>query len=587
MGSAVSSSRKRPMKPTVASGSRARAPSSIPRPARRTGTRQTGPEISSTSVCASGVRICTGRVGMSRVASATMMSASSLSAWRNTGVRVRSSRRTASLCRLNGPSTMRRFFASSIQREGLGEGAHAVSQPVELAAGGAGDDLGDLAHLVRTHAAGRHGGGSKTHPARDGRLLGGVRDHVQVARDNHGLEGHFELLAGGPRRLEVDQDQVVIRPAGDEVEPTLEETVGHRPAVLDYLAGVVLELGLERLPESDGLAGDRVHKGTALQPGEDAAVDRLGELLAAEDHAPPRPAQRFVGGRRHDLAVRDGRGMHICGHEPRYVCHVGEQEGVYLVGYLAELVELYDARVGARAGQDHLRLLFKRDLAQLVVIYEAVLAHAVVDYRVGAAREVELHPVRQVPAVREVHREDLLARFEQGRVRRLVGLAARVRLHVDVLGPEELLRPVYGELFDYVHELAAAVVPLARVALGVLVGHHRALGRQHRRGGEVLAGYELDSRPLAFELPVERLLNLGIDNLGVRAQHLSTSAFRVRWRVRRLAVGKLVSPHKSDVIPPYRTCSWSINVVSNALKRFAQPRASRASFSSDRPSVAR
>src|SRR5215211_629574 len=470
MGSAVSSSRKRPMKPTVASGSRARAPSSIPRPARRTGTRQTGPEISSTSVCASGVRICTGRVGMSRVASATMMSASSLSAWRNTGVRVRSSRRTASLCRLNGPSTMRRFFASSIQREGLGEGAHAVSQPVELAAGGAGDDLGDLAHLVRAHAAGRHGGGSKTHPARDGRLLGVVGDHVLVARDAHGLEGLFELLAGGPRRLEVDQDQVVIRPAGDEVEPTLEETVGHRPAVLDYLAGVV---------------------------------------LAAEDHAPPRPAQRFVGGRRHDLAVRDGRGMLICGHEPRYVGHVGEQEGVYLVGYLAEFVELYDARVGARAGQDHLRLLFKRDLAQLVVIYEAVVAHAVVDYRVGAAREVELHPVRQVPAVREVHREDLLARFEQGRVRRLVGLAPRVRLHVDVLGREELLRPVYGELFDYVHELAAAVVPLARVALGVLVGHHRALGRQHRRGGEVLAGYQLDGRPLAFELPVERLLNLG------------------------------------------------------------------------------
>jgi hypothetical protein len=82
--------------------------------------------------------------------------------------------------------------------------------------------------------------------------------------------------------------------------------------------------------------------------------------------------------------------------------------------------------------------------------------------------------------------------------------------------PEDLLRPVYGELLDHVHELAAAVVALARVALGVLVRHHRALGCEHRRGGKVLARYQLDGRPLAFELPVERLLDRRIYNLGVR-----------------------------------------------------------------------
>jgi hypothetical protein len=90
-----------------------------------------------------------------------------------------------------------------------------------------------------------------------------------------------------------------------------------------------------------------------------------------------------------------------------------------------------------------------------------------------------------------------------------------VRLHVDVLGAEELLRPVYGELLYDVHELAATVVALAGVALGVLVGHHRALRGEDGRGGEVLAGYELDGRPLAFELPVERLLDRRIHDLGV------------------------------------------------------------------------
>src|ERR671917_874432 len=240
MGWAVSSSRWRPIKPTVAVGKRASAPSSMPRPARRTGTRQTGPEISSTSVSVSGVRIRTGRVGMSRVASATMIRASSFIACLNSGVGVRSSRKTASLCRIKGASTTWRFFASSIQREGLGEGGDAVAQAIELAAGSLDDDLGDLAHLVRSHTAGRHRRGPEADAAGDGRLLGVVRDHVLVARDADGLEGLLELLAGGARLDQVHQDQVVVRPAGDEVEPALQESLGHRPAVLDNLTGVVL-----------------------------------------------------------------------------------------------------------------------------------------------------------------------------------------------------------------------------------------------------------------------------------------------------------------------------------------------------------
>src|SRR5919199_4500505 len=450
------------MNPTVAFGSKARAPSSIPRPARRTGTRQTGPEISSASVSASGVLMRAGRVGISRVASATMIRASSFIACRNSGVGVRSSRRTASLCRTSGPSTTCRFFASGfaslIQRKGLGQGGDPVAQALELAAGGPGDDLGDLAHLLRPHAAGGHRRGSEADAARDGRLLGVVRDHVLVARDADGLEGLLELLARGTRLDQIHQDQVVVRPAGDEVEPPLEQPFCHRLAVLDYLAGVVFELGLERLAEGDGLACDGVHEGPALHPGEDAAVHLLGELLAAEDHAPARAAQGLVGCGGDHLAVGDRRGMHVGGHEPRYVGHVCEEEGADLVCDLAEAVEVDDTRIGARAGEDHPWSLLKRDLAHLIVIYIAVVADPVVDYLVGAAREVELHAVGEVASVREIHREYLLAGLEQGRVRRLVGLTPRVRLHVGVVGPEEFLRPVYGELLDDVHVLAAAVI---------------------------------------------------------------------------------------------------------------------------------
>ena len=41
----------------------------------------------------------------------------------------------------------------------------------------------------------------------------------------------------------------------------------------------------------------------------------------------------------------------------------------------------------------------------------------------------------------------------------------------------ELMRD--RDLFDLVHKLAAAVVALARVPLGVLVRHHTTLSRKH------------------------------------------------------------------------------------------------------------
>ena len=80
---------------------------------------------------------------------------------------------------------------------------------------------------------------------------------------------------------------------------------------------------------------------------------------------------------------------------------------------------------------------------------------------------------------------------------------ARVRLHVREVGAEQALGPLDREVLGDVDLLAAAVVALAGVALGVLVGQHAALGLQHRAGDEVLAGDHLQRVPLAGELAVE------------------------------------------------------------------------------------
>src|SRR5215203_716506 len=223
------------MKPTVASGSRARAPSSIPRPARSTGTRHTGPDISCTSVSASGVRMRVDLVGMAWVASATMTNASSLKALRNSGVGVFSSRNTASLLRESGPSTTRRFFASSIERERLRKRRDPIAQAVRLAAGSLDDDGGDLAHLLLAHPARRHRRRPEPDAAGHRRRLRVVGDHVLVRRHPDGVEHLLELLAVRPAPPQIYQHEVVVGPAGDEAETALHEPLGHRAGVFHDL----------------------------------------------------------------------------------------------------------------------------------------------------------------------------------------------------------------------------------------------------------------------------------------------------------------------------------------------------------------
>ena len=96
-------------------------------------------------------------------------------------------------------------------------------------------------------------------------------------------------------------------------------------------------------------------------------------------------------------------------------------------------------------------------------------------------------------------------------VHRHVRLRARMRLDVRVLGLEECLGPVDRQLLDLVDDLAAAVVPLARVSLGVLVRRHRADRLEDRRPREVLRRDQLDLAALPLELVAEERRDVRID----------------------------------------------------------------------------
>ena len=109
-----------------------------------------------------------------------------------------------------------------------------------------------------------------------------------------------------PERTKVDERQVGVGAAGDEVGAALLEPIGERLGVRDDALRVGLELGLQRFVEGDRLGRDDVHQGSALKAREDRRVDLLGDgFVVGQDHAAARAAQGLVGGRGDDMGVAE------------------------------------------------------------------------------------------------------------------------------------------------------------------------------------------------------------------------------------------------------------------------------------------
>ena len=68
-----------------------------------------------------------------------------------------------------------------------------------------------------------------------------------------------------------------------------------------------------------------------------------------------------------------------------------------------------------------------------------------------------------------------------------------------MLGPEERLGPIAGQVFHYVDELATAVVAAAGIAFGVLIGQHAAHALHDGGTGVVLAGDHFQAVALALD----------------------------------------------------------------------------------------
>ncbi len=173
--------------------------------------------------------------------------------------------------------------------------------------------------------------------------------------------------------------------------------------------------------------------------------------------------------------------------------HIDKQECTDGVCDFAEARPVSDLRIRREAGDDHLWLVLRRKSLDLVVVDQAgVMVDAVRNDIEQLAREIDGRSVRQVTTFIQAHSQDRVARLNQRMVDGAIGLRTRMRLHVGVVGTEQLFRPLDCQRFHIVDKLAAAVVTLAGIAFGVLVGQLAALRRHHQRTRVVLRGDQLD-----------------------------------------------------------------------------------------------
>src|SRR5688572_18789728 len=178
-----------------------------------------------------------------------------------------------------------------------------------------------------------------------------------------------------------------------------------------------------------------MNKRSALHTREDAAVKVLCELLTAHDETAARPTQCLMRRCRDKLAMWDRRWMQTYRHKPGNVGDIGHHLRVHAPRDLANTFEVDRSRIGGCSADQKFWLVLFSDTLELVVIDLLRLAiHAIVSDLVINPRKIQWVPVRQMPAVREVHPENLIPMLERRQQHRHVRLCTGVRLDVRMLG---------------------------------------------------------------------------------------------------------------------------------------------------------
>ena len=264
---------------------------------------------------------------------------------------------------------------------------------------------------------------------------------------------------------EVEQEQVIVRAARDDLVAALHQHRHHRARVGQYLLLVPANSGCSASRNATALAAITCISGPPCVPGN---ISELSFLVIPRRRA--RGSARRAGRAEScawcvvtTCACGTGFGYKPAATSPATCAMSTRRYAPTESAMRAEARPVDDARIRRETGDDHLRSMLARKALHLrVVDLAGCRIEAVLDGVEELAREIDLGAVRQVPAVVEAHAEDGVARLDQRQVRGRIRLRAGMRLHVGVVRAEQLLRAVDRELLGDVDVLAAAVVALAR-----------------------------------------------------------------------------------------------------------------------------
>ncbi len=174
--------------------------------------------------------------------------------------------------------------------------------------------------------------------------------------------------------------------------------------------------------------------------------------------------------------------------------HVHKEDGTDFIGKTTHAGIIPFARISTRTTDNQTGTLATGHFLHLLVVYEAGLGiDIILESLEHETREVDGTAVAQVTAVAQIETEKFVTGLQTCHEHGHVGLCSRVGLNVGPLCAKHLLEAVDSDKLCFVHHFTSAVITVAGIALGILVGEARAHGLHHLVTDEIFRGNKFDA----------------------------------------------------------------------------------------------
>ena len=367
-------------------------------------------------------------------------------------------------------------------------------------------------HLVRAHAARRHGRGADANTAGHKGAALFTGNGVLVGRNVYLVKVVLQFLAGTFLVGQVDQQQMVIGAARNQLDAARGQFSLQSFAVFNDFTRIITEFRLQCLAKADGLAGNDVFQRAALCAREDGRIDALDDVLVVgQNQAAARAAQRFVGRRGDNIGIRNRALVLPACDKTCNVRHIDHQHSAVAMSNFGQLFKIDSTGIGGGTGHKHLGAHLGNLLGKAGVVNAAIFGRdAIGNEIIVFAAHIDRGTVGQVPALGKIHAHDGIAQIQQRKIDGQVGLCAGVGLHVCILGTKQLAGTVNGNLLDLIHKLAAAVIAVTGITLGIFVGQYAAHSGHNGGGNNIFAGDQLNVLALAGQFAAHGGAQFGI-----------------------------------------------------------------------------